>query len=602
MRENASKKMKDRESRTGEKKSLTRLIDVLRLAWPYRGTLTKAMIALLFAGAINLSIPELLRRLLNSASFDILMDYPLTIGAALTGIFAIQGIAFFLRSYWFGVVGHAVVFDLREQLYRSLLRKPLSFFDEQRTGDLISRINADTNMVQDVVSTRISVCIRYIVQVVFGIAFMATLSLYLTGVIVILLPLLVILARVLGKKLRHLTKEQQSALGEATTSAEESLSGIRTVKAFTGEPLEVERFVSKISSVKELGFQRSRFAAFFASAVNFLMNVSLVIVLLVGLHSVSLERLTVGDLTAFLLYGLIVAISFAFLASSIGELYQASGAAERIFETIREEEEHSLDEENHERKRAIGGDGVTRVQFREVSFRYPRRHDEQALAHVSFEVQRGEHLALVGPSGSGKSTIMNLFLRFYEPTEGEVLFNTEPIGQLPLYGVRAHIGLVPQDPLLFADTIGANLRYGAVEASEEQLREVCDQAAILEFIDSLPEGFETYVGERGVQLSGGQKQRLAIARALLTQPDILLLDEATSSLDSESESLIQRALYQVREQCIVISIAHRLSTVQNADKILVLHRGSIVEEGTHQELIQAGGTYHDLVSYQRLME
>ncbi|MCB0331702.1 MAG: ABC transporter ATP-binding protein, partial [Bdellovibrionales bacterium] len=378
-------------------------------------------------------------------------------------------------------------------------------------------------------------------------------------------------------------------------SAEESLGGIRTVKAFTGEPFEVERFVSRIQEVRGFGFQRSRFAAFFASAVNFLMNVSLVVVLLVGLQAVSDSTMTAGDLTAFLLYGVIVAISFAFLAGSIAELYQASGAAERVFETINAEEEISASETG------ASPQPISTVTFQQVSFSYPTRTEDTAISELSFSASKGEFIALVGPSGAGKSTIMNLLLRFYEPKSGAILFDDHDISKRPIREIRSHIGLVPQDPLLFADTIEANLRYGTSTATLEELEEVCRRSSIFEFIQSLPQGFKTYVGERGVQLSGGQKQRLAIARALLKKPDILLLDEATSSLDSESEAAIKRSLERIKNDCILIAIAHRLSTVQNADKILVINHGRLVEKGTHLDLVSKKGIYQELVSYQELV-
>ena len=585
--------MKKEEQKKG--KNLVKLLDVVKLAWPYRKTLFLAMVALLLSGAINLSIPEVIRRVLNSASLEVLMENPVSIGFLLIGVFTIQAVAFFFRSYWFGIVGHSVVFDLRKKLYSSLLRKPLSFFDNERTGDLVSRINADTLMLQDVVSMRLSVCIRYTLQVLIGVLLMAFISWELTGLIIILIPVLVLLARFLGKRLRTLTKEQQEKLGEATTNAEQSLGGIRTVKAFTGEAFEVGRFVTRINDVKELGFARSRFAATFASSVNLLMNGSLVVILLVGLAAVSDGTLSVGDLTAFLLYGAIVAISFAFLAGGISELYQASGAAERIFETI------NAEEETDDTTSQINTTPINTVEFKEVSFAYPTRPDELAVSDISFSASKGDFIALVGPSGAGKSTIMNLLLRFYDAKDGQILFDGEDISHKPIREVRSHIGLVPQDPLLFADTIEANLRYGSEDASLDDLRRVCSHAAILEFIESLPEGFQTYVGERGVQLSGGQKQRLAIARALLRKPDILLLDEATSSLDSESEALIQEALSGVKADCILIAIAHRLSTVQHADQILVLHRGKIAESGTHQGLVKEEGIYRELVTYQELV-
>ena len=424
---------------------------------------------------------------------------------------------------------------------------------------------------------------------------MVFLSPYLTLLIAMILPVIILLSRSLGKKLRSLSKEQQTKLGEATTSAEESIGGIRTVKAFTGERFEMNRFLSQISLVRDLGFARAQFAAFFASSINFLMNGALVVIFLLGIRAVTLGNLSTGDLTAFLLYGAIVAISFAFLAGSIGELYQATGAAERVFETLAAAEEIAI---------SPTGEIVTpieRLAYEHVSFSYPTRTDIRALNEISFSAAKGEFIAFVGPSGAGKSTIMNLLLRFYEIQEGAIYYDDINIATRPIQETRSRIGLVPQDPLLFADTIESNLKYGAEGISQKELEAVCEQVAILEFIRSLPNGFQTYVGERGVQLSGGQKQRLAIARALLRKPDILLLDEATSSLDSESEAIIKNAISKIKHECILIAIAHRLSTVQQADRIYVLHHGEIIEKGNHQELVALNGVYQELVAYQALV-
>jgi len=581
----------------GSKAKFIRLVDVVKLAYPYKGTLCLAMVALLLAGGVNLAIPEVIRRFLNSEnSLSRVNDQPILIGSALISIFLLQAIAFYLRTYWFGKVGHSVVFDLRKRLYSSLLRKPLQFFDGERTGDLISRINADTLMLQDVVSIRLSVLIRYFLQVIIGIVLMALLSPRLTILIALVLPIVVAASRILGKRLRALSKEQQARLGEATTSADESIGGIRTVKAFTGEKFELDRFVRQIRAVRELGFARSQFAAFFASSINFLMNGVLVFILLLGIQSVTSGTLSSGDLTAFLLYGAIVAISFAFLAGSLGELYQASGAAERIFETLAAEEERVNTAEPIDSQSVVNS-----LRFQHVSFSYPTREDVRAVDDISFSAHKGEFIAFVGPSGAGKSTIMNLLLRFYELQEGEILYDDVDIASRPIHETRSRIGLVPQEPLLFADTIEANLKYGAENVSREELESVCKQVAILDFIRSLPDGFQTYVGERGVQLSGGQRQRLAIARALLRKPDILLLDEATSALDSESEAAIKSSISSMKNECILIAIAHRLSTVQKADRIYVLHHGKIIEEGSHHELLGLNGVYQELVSYQALM-
>ncbi|MCB0320126.1 MAG: ABC transporter ATP-binding protein [Bdellovibrionales bacterium] len=579
-----------------QSQGLSSIIQLLSYSSPYTGTLLLAFLALIFASGVNLAIPELIRRMLNSHTLLAISNQPMLVFGTLATVFTLQALAFYFRSSLFGIVGNSVVYDLRAKLYESLLHKSLPFFDVQRTGDLISRLNADTMMVQDAVSLRLSVCLRYTLQVLGGIGLMLYLSSYLTLAIVLTVPVLVLLAKGLGSRLRRISREQQKQLGESATIAEESLGGIRTVKAFNREHFEREKFVQKASEVKALGITRAKFSGFFASFVNWLMNLALIMVFLLGLYEVTHGRMSPGDLTAFLLYGAIVAISFAFLAGSVGELYQAAGAAERIFEVLQVPPEEDLPAQVNRTLPAI--DTLT---FQNISFSYPTRKGEAALSGISFTLERGRLTALVGPSGAGKSTIVNLLLRFYDATGGSIFANSIPITDFSRHAVRDRIGLVPQDPILFADSIATNIRYAAPSASDAELRYVAEQAAILDFIESLPQGFNTLVGERGIQLSGGQRQRLAIARALLKRPEILILDEATSSLDSEGESLIQQALSTLRQNCLVLAIAHRLSTIRNADEILVVHKGQIIQRGNHGSLMAEQGLYRDFVSYQELV-
>ena len=576
------------------KKNFSHLTPIFKLAIPYWPTLLCALLALLIASAINLTIPELIRRILNSDSVSNVLSSPFFVASTLTAVFAVQAIAFYFRSYWFGKVGHSVVYDLRSKLFTALLTKPIDFFDQEKTGDLLSRLNADALMLQDVVSIRLSVCIRYAIQIVLGIILMIAISFKLTLAIIIVIPALVLLAKYLGTKLKALTKEQQSALASASSFAEQAISGIRTVKAFNGEALENTKFLNAISTVREIGVSRSRFSAFFSSSVNFLMHIALVFVVLFGLTQVTNNTLSSGDLTAFLMYGLIVGISFAFLAGSISEIYQGAGAAERIFEITAH-----LNEESSETTHLT--EPIETITFSSVSFSYPTRKEIQAINDISFALKKGAFTALVGPSGAGKTSIVNLLLRFYEPITGSIAVNNTEYREFSRASLRAQIALVSQDPTLFADTIANNLKYAKQDATPTELNDVLQRASLLEFTNSLPKGIDTYVGERGVQLSGGQKQRLAIARALLRKPSLLILDEATSSLDSENEALIQKAISSIKDECAILSIAHRLATIQEADNILVLHKGSIIQQGTHIELIQDEGVYRDFVQYQKLI-
>lgn len=568
-------------------------MELLLLLKPHRKLFVFALVALGAGSLVNLAIPEIVRRLINSGDLSLVVENLTPLLFALAGLFLFQAVCFYFRSFLFSVIGIRIVNSLRTQLYDQLISRNLTFFDQHRTGDLISRISSDTSLLQDILSIRLSVTIRYTFQVVVGVVLMALLSLRLTLLLTLILPLVVGCSVYLGKKLKRLSKLQQQELGNATNVSEETFGGIRTVKAFHQEVFEQNRFGNAILKTIDAGFARSRVSAFFASFVSFLMNVAIIGILLYGIRLVALSQMNAGDLTAFMLYGVIVAISFAFLAGGIGELLQASGAAERIFEILNAP--HEKPREDKKTPTAPGN-----VDIKEVSFAYPSRPNEEVLHNISFSLSPGKTVALVGPSGSGKSTVMNLLLAFYEPTRGELLLGGVSYADLSLRTIRNHIAIVPQEPQLFALSIRENLLYGKRDASDEELAEACEKAYLSSFIQSLPEGLETYVGERGVQLSGGQKQRLAIARALLKNPSILLFDEATSSLDSESEHEIQKALSTLRENRACLIIAHRLSTVQNADEILVLDKGKIIQRGDHFTLREQGGLYRSLVEKQDL--
>lgn len=564
------------------------------LSLPYKLTLALAMFALACGSGINLLLPELLRRLVDGGYSGLLFTNTWLVALALVGLFALQGLSFYFRSYLFGVTGQRVMADLRRTLHEAIILQEMSFFDRERASDLVSRLSSDAVLVQDAVSIRLSVLIRYGFQVVLGIILMLFMSLRLTLAIVCVLPLIVFLSMFLGKRLRALSKQQQAELGRASAVAEEGFSGARIVKAFNQEEQESARYSHAIDRVLELGLARTRVSAFFSSFVSFLMNGAIVIVLLIGVQLVGQNVLTAGELTAFMLYGVIVAVSFAFFSSAYAETLQSMGAAERIFEII--------DSKPAPRERADWIDLPNRpaghASLERISFSYPSRAGENVLNEVTISVDPGKTTALVGPSGAGKSTVVALLLKFYEPTGGRITFDGIDMARIDPIDLRRHIAIVPQDPQLFGVSIGENLRYGKPSASREELTEACRKANILSFVESLPQGFDTPVGERGVQLSGGQRQRLAIARALLKDPALLILDEATSALDSENEFLIREAIASLMEGRTCLVIAHRLSTVKNAHKVIVMDEGSVVQEGTHQELSLADGLYRRIVERQ----
>ena len=574
----------------------TKLSDLLALAKPHWKTLSVATLALAGGSAVNLAIPEIIRRLLNNNSSNLLSERPIEIGLFLFALFFAQGIFAYLRSLLFMIAGQRVVAKLRQDLYQSIIYKTIDFFDHSRTGDLISRLNSDCLLIQDAVSLRISVLIRYSLQVGLGVILMALISPRLTIALLVLIPVLVGFSIFLGKRLRAYSKTLQLELGNSTVIAEETFSGVRVVKAFAQEENETKRYGEAVNKVLNTGISRARLSAFFSSFASFLMNISVIGVLIYGATLVAQTSLSIGDLTAFMLYGVIVAVSFAFIAGSYGEILQALGASERVFELLSKESNFK----NLSDVEPI--DIKDKIVFNSVSFSYPARPDTEALSGISLSIPTKTKTALVGPSGSGKSTIVSLLLKLYEPTSGNIEIDGKSLKDLDQWSLRKAIAVVPQDPQLFALSIEENLRYGDQNASIEELREACRRANILEFIESLPEGFKTQVGDRGVQLSGGEKQRVAIARAILKKPSLLILDEATSALDSENEFLVQEALDELTKDLTSIVIAHRLSTVKSADQVLVIDSGSIVQSGTHDMLAKQDGLYRSLVERQELFE
>lgn len=584
-------------SPSGKKLNKASLTRVLRLVVPQWKTFFLGLLALAAGSGITLFFPEVIRHFAENPTSPELAARSLHVAFVLSLLFAAQAVAFYFRTYLFGLVGQRVVTQVRERLYNIIIREPIEFFDSSRVADLVSRLNSDALMLQDAVSVRLSVFIRYSIQVVVGVVLMSSISLPLTLAIIVILPVLVALSLVLGRRLRRLSKEQQSALGKAAAIAQESFEAIRVVKAFNQESSETARYSAHNSEVLRLGVARASTAAFFSSFVSFLLNCAIILVLLYGVHLVLIGSLGIGDLMAFLLYGVIVAVSFGFLAGGYAELIQSIGASERIFELL--DHDRGLPEPVHAllRPDRVGG----HFEFQNVCFSYPSRPELPILDNVSFELLPGKTTALVGPSGSGKSTIVNLMLGLYQPTRGEIRIDGSPMSGVDPAAIRDKLALVPQEQALFDLSIAENLRFGKRSATLDELRAVCEKTNMLQFIESLPQGFDTQVGERGVQLSTGQKQRLAIARALLRDPLLLILDEATSALDSENEHLVQIALQTALQGRGALIIAHRLATVKGADRVLVIDRGRIVQEGTHEMLARTPGLYRQLVEKQELL-
>jgi ABC transporter fused permease/ATP-binding protein len=550
------------------------------------------MFFLILSSGSTLLFPQLTRWLI---------DYVLTpkkyelLVPAVAGIFCafvIMGFAGSLRYYFFTLSGERMVLHLRRQLYKKILAQDIAFFDANRTGDLMSRLSSDCTTLQNTVSVNVSMGLRNLAQVVGGFSFMFYTSWKLSALMLLMIPPIALSTVFFGKKIRKLSHDFQGTLAEASIVADETISGIRTVKSFVQEDAEVLRYNSRLEIALDRAKKRVKTIALFMTVAMIVGFGAISFVLWYGGHQVVTGVLSIGDLTQFLLYLMIVAIGVGSLGGLWGDIMAGIGASKRVFDII--ELEPFLNDSGKNIKTLIG-----KIEFINVNFSYPMRANVEVLKKINLKINTGEMIALVGPSGSGKTTIGSLIPRFYELNSGEILIDDEDYRNFNPYSLREHIGIVSQEPILISSTIKDNIRYSRPDASDEEVRTAARDANALDFIEAFPDGFNTLVGEKGIQLSGGQKQRVAIARALLKSPKILILDEATSNLDTASESLVQEALNRLMKGRTTLVIAHRLSTIKEATKIFVLDKGEIVQTGTHDELITDHlGLYYHLLQRQ----
>jgi ATP-binding cassette subfamily B protein len=578
-------------------KSRAKLRPLLELApyvARYRGRALLALIALTVAAITTLIVPVAARRMID---FGFSPEAVAMINRYFSGMIAVVVVlagASASRYYLVMTIGERIVADLRRDVFAHLIALSPAFFDSARSGELISRLTADTTQLKSAVGASVSIALRNVMLFAGATVMMVITSPRLSGLVLLAIPLIVIPLVAFGRWVRRLSRNAQDTLAEATAYASELIGAIRTVQAYTGEGPANARFGGEVEQAYEAARTSTQARAVLTAIIIFIVFASVVAILWIGSHDVLTGAITPGRLGQFILYAAFAAAGLGQLSEVWGEVSAASGAAERLFEILRVKSAISAPASPRALPVPARGD----VSFENVGFAYPTRPEAQAVDGVSLSVRAGEKVAIVGPSGAGKSTLFHLLLRFYDPLTGVITLDGVPIRTADPKEVRARIALVPQDSVVFAATARENIRFGRPDADDAAVERAAELAHATEFIRRLPGGFDSQLGERGVTLSGGQRQRIAIARAILRDAPLLLLDEATSSLDAESETLVQTALEELMRHRTTLVIAHRLATVLSCDRILVLDQGRIVEQGTHASLVAANGLYARLARLQ----
>ncbi len=575
----------------------------------YRMRWILAVLFVFIAAGATLSVPLAFRQLidvgLTSQEVHRQFVYLLLISIVLA-------VATASRFYYMSWLGERVVADMRERVFQNVLRQNPAYFETLQSGEVLSRLTSDTTLIQTLVGSSISVALRSLVMTLGGIAMMLATSAWLAGIMVVLLLVTILPLWAYGRRVRKMSRASQDQVAHTSAIAGEILGAIQTVQAFVREPYEQKRYEQAVELAFSVAKERIKIRSFLTALAIALAFGVIVFVLWIGALQVGTGQITTGQLTQFVLYAVLVAGSIGALSEVWGDLQRAAGATERLVELI--QARPAMTSFRSDAAYSDGGAGhafrdthetqdnadhcTPAVEFDQVCFAYPSRPADQALINFQLSIPQGQSYALVGPSGAGKTTVFSLLLRFYEPQTGKIRVFDKELDAWPLDVLRAQIGIVPQEPLIFANTAMENIRYGRLEATDDEVIEAAKKACAHDFITAMPQGYQSFLGERGVRLSGGQKQRISIARVILKNPLILLLDEATSALDAESERDVQRALNSLLEGKTSLIIAHRLATVLRADRIVVIDAGRIVEQGTHAELLGQSGLYSRLATLQ----
>lgn len=549
---------------------------------------------LVLTGGTALVFPYLTGDLVDAVSMS--QEEINRIGMLLLALFVLQGIFSYFRVRLFVNVTENMLADIRNDVYRNLIKQPMNFFTQRRVGELTSRMSADISQIHDTFTSNLAQLMRQLIIIVGGIIMLFFITPQLALIMLAIVPVVSVVAFLFGRYIRKFSRTVQDKVADSNAIVEETLQGVQNVKSFANEFFEIGRYNQSVQTIKKLAIKLGNVRGVFFSFIVTVMMGSLVFLLWYSLKLVNQGEITAGQLTTFSFLTIFIAGSLGGIIEQYSQLQKALGATDRVLELLDEEpEDIETTAIQIPAEYKINGN----VELKNIGFNYPSRKEYEVLKDISLTARAGEKIALVGPSGAGKSTIINLLLRFYEPLQGEILFDGKKSTDFSLTFLRRQMAIVPQDVFLFGGTIKENILYGHQNATDAEIEAAAKKANAHEFILDFPEGYNTVVGERGVKLSGGQRQRIAIARALLKNPTILLLDEATSSLDSESEKLVQDALETLMEGRTSFIIAHRLSTVRNADRIVVVDKGSVVEQGTHTELVhKQNGLYKKLSALQ----
>lgn len=589
--------MADRTLQDAAERAKSKKIGALAQLWPflkpYRFMMISALVALVLTACISLILPLAVRRVVDGfqTSSSLLLDGYFSAALAIALLLAI-GTG--LRYYLVTKLGERVVADIRKAVFERMIHMSPAFFEKIMTGEVLSRITTDTTLILSVIGSSISVALRNVMILFGGMILLLFTSAKLTGLVLLVVPVVIVPIVVLGRRLRKLSRENQDWIASSSGSASEALLSAQTIQAFTAETMQSKLFSDVTEKSYASAHTRVKTRAMMTVIVITLIFFGVVGVLWVGARDVRTGGMSIGELVQFVIYAIMVAGAAGALSEIWGELQRAAGATERLVDLLGATDPVKDIENPATLAMPVKGE----ITFEDVQFAYPSRPNASALDGVSFTVNAGETIALVGPSGAGKSTIIQLLQRFYDPQSGRITIDGVPVDTMERAAFRSHIALVPQDPVIFAASAADNIRFGRPDASDAEVIAAAKAAAAHDFLNALPEGYDSYVGERGIMLSGGQKQRVAIARAILRDAPILLLDEATSALDSESEQLVQKAVEDMAKTRTTLIVAHRLATVKNADRIFVFEDGKIVATGTHDALVADGGLYARLARLQ----